>query len=89
MSLVIFSYNGIETTIQCKKDDKICDIINKFKLKSNIKNDDIYYLYDGHKIINLDLSFYNQANLFDKERNQINIIVIDNKEKSIKEVSIK
>ena len=61
MSLVIFSYNGIETTIQCKKDDKMCDIINKFKLKSNIKNDDIYYLYDGLKIINLDLSFYNQA----------------------------
>ena len=64
------------------------DIINKFKIKSNISNNDIYYLYNGQKI-NMDLSFYNQANLFDKERNKINILVIDNKEKLIKEDSIK
>ena len=83
MSIVKFSFEGEETVIQCSKDDYLKDIINKFILKSNINEDEVFFLYGGNNI-NMDLSFFEQANKIDKERNQMNIIVFA-KEEPIKE----
>ena len=78
MAEVIFNYEGNLTTIQCNKNDKMNDIINKFlfKIKTN-ENINLYYLYNGNKINN-ELTFQEQANELDKNRKKMNIIVNQN-----------
>ena len=77
---VNFNYEGINTNIQCEINDKIKDIINKFLIKINKnENTDLYYLYNGKKI-NEDLTFYEQANQIDKNRNKMNVIVYNGSE---------
>ena len=80
MAEVNFTYEGINTSIQCDIDDKIKDIINKFLIKIN-KNENInlYYLYDGTQIKE-ELTFYEQANQIDKNRKKMNVIVYNNLE---------
>ena len=51
MSSVIFSFDGNETTIQCTKDTKMKDIINKFITKSKIDINNAQFLYGGIKLI--------------------------------------
>ena len=77
MSQIEFDYNGKKGIIQCNKNDKIKDILEKFLIKSEIKGDNIYILYDG-KILNKELTFNEAANDNDKKRNQMNCIVRDN-----------
>ena len=36
--------------VQCNKNEKIKDIINKFIIKTQIDNNSVYYLYKGNKI---------------------------------------
>jgi len=45
MASVVFKLNGVETTIQCLKTDKMKDICNKYvsKIQSNI--DKLYFIY--------------------------------------------
>ena len=88
MSMITFSFNSKDIVIHCNKEDKMMDIINRFKLKSNINTDDIYFIYGGNKI-NTELTFYEQANIIDKERNQMNILVNTTEEKPITEGLIK
>ena len=40
---VIFNYKGIETIIQCNKNDKMKEIINKILIKIQSKGKNIYY----------------------------------------------
>ena len=77
MSQIEFDYNSKKAIIQCNKNDKIKDILKKFLIKSEIKGDNIYILYDG-KILNKELTFNEAANNNDKKRNQMNCIVRDN-----------
>ena len=51
MAQVEFTYNGVNTIIQCQLNDKMKDICQKFKDKENIKILNIFYTYSG-KIIN-------------------------------------
>jgi len=45
---VEFQYNGINTIIQCKEDQKMIEICNNFITKSNIKEENnINYFYNG------------------------------------------
>ena len=60
MSSVIFSFDGNETTIQCTKDTKMKDIINKFITKSKIDINNAQFLYGGSQI-NFEQTFYEQA----------------------------
>ena len=76
MAEVIFNYEGIETIIQCNINDKMKDIINKYLIKIEKRKDNLYYLYNGNKI-NYELTFNEQANDLDKNRNKMNIIVND------------
>ena len=74
MSKVIFSFNGIQTIIQCLKEDKMKDICQKFTSKIDIDINSIFFLYGGNKL-NLELTFQQHANSFDKNNNQMNILV--------------
>jgi len=75
---VEFNYNGNVTIIQCRKDEKMEDIFNKYLLKmANLDINTIHFIYTGNTNINDKLSFEELANKKDKIRNKINIIVND------------
>ena len=75
MSKVIFILNGAKATIQCNGEDKLVDIVKKFKIKSQININKTIFLYEG-KIINLELKFNEIANQIDKEKNEMSILAI-------------
>ena len=85
----IFNYEGIicNTIIQCEINEKMKNIIDKFLIKIENEENNLYYLYNGSKI-NYELTFNEQANNIDKNRKIMNIVVSKNEEvkKIIKEV---
>ena len=83
MAKVIFSFYGKETHIQCLKEDKMKDICNKFSSKININLNFLYFLYNGNQI-NLELTFKEQVNSFDNNRNQMNILVFKHENDGLK-----
>ena len=74
---ISFSLEGVETKIPCLKEDKIKDICHKFEnlIGRNLKS--LLFLYDGN-ILNFKLSFKEQANFKDKERNEMAVLVYEN-----------
>ena len=78
MAEVSFIYEGGEQIIiQCNDlEDKIEDIINKFKNRIKEKDNDLYYVYNGDKI-NEGLKL-NEI-IKDKNTKKINILVYNNK----------
>ena len=74
---VNFNYNGKKTKIQCLKSDKMRDICQKFAFKSALEFNSLYFLYNGGKI-DLNLTFYEQANYFVKENLEMSIISLPN-----------
>ena len=74
MSKAIFTYNGRETVIQCSKEDKMETICNKYVSKIDININSLLFIYSGNTI-NFELSFKDQANTIDRERNVMNILV--------------
>ena len=79
MAEVIFNYEGINTTIQCELNEIMKDIIGKFVIKIENKENNLYYLYNGTKI-NYELTFNEQANDIDKNRKKMNILVTKNED---------
>ena len=76
-----FIYNGAKTVIQCNINDKMKDICKKFREKANIREDiAILYSYNGKVGFNEELSFQETANIQDKERNKMNILVYEQEE---------
>ena len=51
------------------------DIINKFITKSKIDISKTHFLYGGNQI-NFELTFSEQGTQIDKDRNQMNILVL-------------
>ena len=86
---VIFNFEGINIIIQCNREDKMKDIIKRFltKIEKNENDNNLLYIY-GSSIINYELSFIQQANELDKNRNKMNLIVKSNNDndKEIKEI---
>ena len=76
MTEVEFIYNGTPTIIHCNTDETIDNICQRFEIKLKLNKNNIYYLYSGQ---NLDRSkaFNEEANINDKERNKMSIIVMD------------
>ena len=74
MAKVIFSFDGIQTSIQCLKEESMKNICNKFSTKIGIDVNSLLFIYGGSQI-NFELSFQQQANLIDKTRNEMNILV--------------
>ena len=87
MTQVEFVYNGAITLIQCNMNEKMKEIIKRFKEKANINNNNIFYTYDGKIGINEELKFEEIANNVDKNRKKMNILVYDT-EIEIKEKDI-
>ena len=50
MSEVKILYNGYQTIVQCKSNEKLKEIFKRFKIKINAENKDIVYLYNGEII---------------------------------------
>ena len=80
MAQVEFQYNGNMTIIQCQEEQKMEDICNNYLNKINLKENEIYYFYDGKggAQFNKNLTFNQMANSFDKTRKMMSILVIDN-----------
>ena len=78
MAEIEFIYNGVKTIIQCDMKDKMKDICKKFREKANINKDkQIFYSYNGNVGFNEELQFQETANLEDKGRNKMSILVFD------------
>ena len=72
-----FNYNGVNTIIQCKEDEKLKDIFQTFKIKINSENKILIYMYNGIIIQYENLTFIDIANSEDKKRKKMNILVIE------------
>ena len=79
MMEILIIYEGQETIIQCNNvEDKIKDIINKFKNKIKIEDNNLYYIFNGEKICE-ELKL-NQI-IKDKNEKKIKILVYNNRNK--------
>ena len=78
MAAVIFIFNGKKTSILCKKDDKMKVICCNFASRIGININSLYFYYE-EKPLNFELTFNEQANLIDINRNGMNIFALDNK----------
>ena len=74
MAKAIFIFDGITTIIQCRNEEKMEDICQKFVKEIGVDINTIYFIYGGTKISN-HLTFNEQANPLDKKRNEMNILV--------------
>ena len=82
MAEVTFDYESFHINIQCNVNDKMKDIINKFLMKIEKKEQNIlYYLYNGSRIKE-ELTFNEQANDYDRNRKKMNILVTNDENKS-------
>ena len=50
MIKINFIYEGQNISVQCTKNEKMKEIIEKFEIKINKENKSLYYLYNGNKI---------------------------------------
>ena len=71
---IIFSLEGIDSLIQCTKEEKLKDICLKYATKLDKKLSYLLFLYEG-KPIDFDLNFTQLANQEDKIRNEMKISV--------------
>ena len=70
-----FSYDGINTILQCKANEKLENILKNFKSKAKDKK--LIYMYNDIKLQNEELTFNEIANPVDKERKKMNILVVE------------
>ena len=74
---VEFIYNSTKTMIQCKEEDRMEDIIEKFIIKCQKKKDSLFFLYGGEKL-DEDLTFMEAAKDIDKNCNLMRVMACDN-----------
>ena len=81
MAQVIFNFKGTETKIDCKTNENMGNILNKFLSLNGLKNTaNITYLYNGSNSIDPNKSFIEQANGSDKKDKTMSILVDMNEE---------
>ena len=73
---VIISFNGAETNMQCKSDEKFEEICKRFANKMLTDINNLSFVYNGNTI-NKDLNFIQHANEEDKKRNVMNVFAFD------------
>ena len=79
MSQVEFDYNQEKIIIQCRPDEKMKEVIQKFLTKFDNKlSNEIFFLFGGNKL-DEELTFNEIAKNIDKESNQLNILVKEEK----------
>ena len=75
MVSVEFVDNGIKTIIQCNENDKLEDIIQRYCFKTEKNIEKMIFLYSGNIIINKNKTWNELANLEDKKRKIISILI--------------
>ena len=88
MAEVIFNYNGKDTIIQCRIEDKLKDICLKFAIKVQIDINKIIFIYGG-RMIDLELKYKELVNEIDEENLKMKILVYDNDSNIINDRIIK
>ena len=73
--IVIFNYNQILISIQCTAEEKMKDVINKYKSKSKLDKGYFAFLYNGN-LVNEDLTVNEIINNNSKNSKKIQILVI-------------
>ena len=73
-AIVEFIFMGNKMIIQCMKEEKMKDICKRYSIKIERHINTLLFIYNGN-IINLELSFEEQANIIDKNNRKMNIIV--------------
>ena len=81
---VLFEYEGQKIIIQSNIEDKMKDIINKFKIKINEEDNNLYYIYNGDKI-NEELEEI-KLNQIIKDKNEKKIIILVDSNNSDKDI---
>ena len=71
---ISFIYKGKEEIIQCNIEDKMKDKINKFKMKAQINDNNLYYIYNGRKI-NEELAISQLIDETGKNQKKMSILV--------------
>ena len=71
---VSFDFEGRIVKIQCSTDDKMKDICQKYANKIQRNVNSLIFLYGGSNL-NFQLSFKEQTNIIDKERNEMSVLV--------------
>ena len=93
MYQVEFNYNGNTIPIQCRENDKLSEICEKFATKVQIQKSSICFSYGGNsgKDFNEELSIIEMANYLDKQKRKMNILAnnITNIKENNKESIIK
>ena len=74
MSEISFIYEGRTIVVQGNRNQKMKDICKSFLTKAQLKDNSVYYLYDGRKIKE-ELELENVMSTEDKNRNKMTIIV--------------
>ena len=73
---IVFVFNGANTTVQCRTDEKMKDIFEKFQKKTETNLNNLLFLYNGNKIeenLKFEEIVKNENSINDK----INILVYD------------
>ena len=68
MSNIKFNYQNTIILVQCNKKDKFKDACKKFGIKAKKDIKDLYFIYDGKTINNLELKINEIANSNDKKK---------------------
>ena len=76
-AIVIFTFEGVNVKVHCSTDDLMKDICQKFANKIERNVNSLIFLYGGSNL-NFQLSFKELANIIDKERNEMNVLVYKN-----------
>ena len=74
---VKFIFECQEMTVQCKTDEKMKDICQKYSVKLGINKNLLLFLYGG-EALNFELSFGAQANMIDRENKEMKVLVFKN-----------
>ena len=89
MSSTEFNYEGSIINIQCNPEEKMEEILQRFAAKVGKNKEELYFIYGGG-IVKEELTFSNQVNKSDKERNKMSILVnIKTEEERKEEESLK
>ena len=74
---VTFILEGVNLLIQCCVDNKMRDICQKYLTKVNKNFNTLSFLYGGSEV-NFNLTFKEQATLFDRKNKKMKILVYEN-----------
>ena len=74
---VNFQYQGNKIIIQCRGDEKMKDIVGRFKTKIGLNSNDLIFLCHGTNL-NFESTFNEEIKDEDKKNNEINVVVEKN-----------